>query len=43
MSTESARFPRIRMRRSRARGWSRDLVREHRLSPADFLWPVFVI
>ena len=43
MPTEPARFPRIRMRRSRAGSWSRDLVREHRLSPADFLWPVFVI
>src|SRR5207253_2849713 len=40
MPIDAARFPRTRMRRSRARGWSRDLVREHRLSAADFLWPV---
>ena len=43
MPTEPARYPRIRMRRSRASSWSRELVREHRLAPSDFLWPVFVI
>jgi porphobilinogen synthase len=35
-------FPRIRMRRNRRDGWSRRLVAEHALAPADFIWPVFV-
>ena len=35
-------FPRIRMRRNRRHDWSRRLVAEHRLDPADFIWPVFV-
>jgi porphobilinogen synthase len=43
MPTDAARFPRTRLRRSRARAWSRALVREQRLAPSDFLWPVFVI
>jgi porphobilinogen synthase len=30
------------MRRNRREDWSRRLVAEHRLSPADFIWPVFV-
>src|SRR3569833_3371612 len=32
-----------RQRRLRRTGWLRDLVRETRLSPADFIWPLFVI
>jgi porphobilinogen synthase len=35
-------FPRTRMRRNRRHDWSRRLVAEHRLSPSDFIWPVFV-
>ena len=35
-------FPAIRMRRLRRHGWSRRLVAEHTLSPADFIWPIFV-
>jgi porphobilinogen synthase len=35
-------FPRTRLRRNRRDGWSRELVREHRLSPSDLIWPVFV-
>ncbi len=35
-------FPATRMRRLRAHDWSRALVAEHALSPADFIWPVFV-
>lgn len=35
-------FPRTRMRRKRAAPWSRELVSENRLSPADLIWPVFV-
>ncbi len=35
-------YPRIRMRRNRRDDWSRRLVAEHVLTPADFIWPVFV-
>jgi porphobilinogen synthase len=35
-------FPRVRMRRNRRHDWSRRLVAENALSPADFIWPVFV-
>ena len=35
-------YPRIRMRRNRADGWSRRLVAENRLSADDLIWPVFV-
>jgi porphobilinogen synthase len=35
-------FPRTRMRRNRHDDWSRRLVREHRLSADDLIWPVFV-
>lgn len=38
-----APFPRFRPRRTRAQAWSRELVRESRLSPADLIWPVFVM
>jgi porphobilinogen synthase len=31
------------LRRTRAQAWSRALVRETALEPADFIWPVFVI
>jgi porphobilinogen synthase len=37
-----ASFPRIRMRRNRRHDWSRRLVAENVLTPADFIWPVFV-
>ncbi len=36
-------FPHVRMRRNRKTGWARALVSEHALSPADLIWPVFVI
>ena len=36
------RFPDLRMRRTRARGWSRALHRETVLTPADLIWPLFV-
>ncbi len=32
-----------RQRRLRRTGWMRDLVREQTLTPADFIWPLFVI
>jgi porphobilinogen synthase len=36
-------YPHIRMRRLRRHDWTRRLVAENTLSPADFIWPVFVI
>lgn len=36
-------FPQIRMRRNRRVDWSRRLVREHRVTVDDLIWPVFVI
>ncbi|MEZ5932061.1 MAG: porphobilinogen synthase [Alphaproteobacteria bacterium] len=36
-------FPRIRMRRNRQDLWSRRMVAENRLAPADLIWPVFVL
>ena len=36
-------FPVTRLRRTRAHPWSRRLVAEHTLSPADLIWPLFVI
>ena len=35
-------FPSTRLRRTRATAWSRNLVRETRLSPHDLIWPLFV-
>ncbi len=35
-------YPALRLRRSRAHIWSRALVAEHVLSPADLIWPLFV-
>jgi porphobilinogen synthase len=40
--TASASYPNLRLRRSRAQGWSRAMVRENQLSPADLIWPLFV-
>ena len=37
-----SKFPELRMRRLRRHAWIRDLVAEHRLSPRDLIWPVFV-
>ncbi len=36
------RYPRTRLRRNRRHAWSRALVAEHTLTPADLIWPVFV-
>jgi porphobilinogen synthase len=42
-TSPSARaFPTVRMRRNRATDWSRRLVAENVLTPADFIWPIFV-
>jgi len=35
-------FPRTRLRRNRRHEWSRKLVAENTLCPADLIWPVFV-
>ncbi len=35
-------YPSTRMRRMRQADWSRRLVREHHLSAADLIWPIFV-
>ena len=39
---EAGRFPSVRMRRNRKSGWSRRLVAENVLTPADLIWPIFV-
>ena len=36
-------YPTTRMRRLRSDGWIRELVTEHRISPADLIWPLFVV
>ncbi len=36
-------FPALRMRRLRRHDWTRRLVAETTLAPADFIWPLFVI
>ncbi len=41
-SEEKASFPRTRLRRNRAHGWTRRLVAENSLSVDDLVWPVFV-
>ncbi|MEP2735249.1 MAG: porphobilinogen synthase [Erythrobacter sp.] len=38
----TASYPNLRMRRTRASQWSRALHRENILTPADFIWPLFV-
>ena len=38
----SASFPALRLRRTRAAAWSRALVAETVLTPADLIWPLFV-
>jgi porphobilinogen synthase len=35
-------FPKTRLRRTRAHGWSRALHRETVLTPADLIWPLFI-
>lgn len=43
MSQPSRQFPSTRLRRMRHDDWSRRMVRESALSPADFILPVFVL
>jgi porphobilinogen synthase len=35
-------YPNTRLRRTRATAWSRAMVRENALSPADLIWPLFI-
>ena len=42
-SSQRGAFPQTRMRRLRANAFSRQLVRESHLSPADLIFPVFVL
>jgi porphobilinogen synthase len=37
-----AAFPAARLRRTRASAWSRALVAENILTPADLIWPLFI-
>jgi porphobilinogen synthase len=37
-----ARFPALRLRRTRSTAWSRAMVAEHSISPAHLIWPLFV-
>lgn len=39
----NSRFPATRMRRLRRHEWTRRLVAEAALSPADFIWPIFIV
>jgi len=39
----AGRFPAVRMRRNRRTAWSRRLVAESVLTPADLIWPIFVV
>jgi len=43
MTHSSAHFPANRPRRLRRTDWMRDLVCENILTPADFIWPIFVM
>jgi porphobilinogen synthase len=40
--TMTSAYPALRMRRARRHGWSRALVAEHAVTPADLIWPLFV-
>ena len=42
-TTQRGPFPQTRMRRLRSNEFSRQLVREHGLTAADFILPVFVL
>jgi porphobilinogen synthase len=40
--SQNPAFPRTRLRRTRASAWSRAMVRENHLTPADLIWPLFI-
>ncbi|MBK9999576.1 MAG: porphobilinogen synthase [Sphingomonadales bacterium] len=37
-----ARFPALRLRRTRSTGWSRAMVAENHIAPAHLIWPLFI-
>ncbi|CAN5341791.1 porphobilinogen synthase [soil metagenome] len=41
-ATMSAQYPALRLRRTRASGWSRRIHAETVLTPADLIWPLFI-
>jgi len=43
MTFPTPEFPTTRMRRNRRTPWLRNLVRENTLTPADLIWPIFVV
>ena len=43
MTSPTRTFPSTRMRRNRRMPWLRNLVRENTLTPADLIWPIFVV
>ncbi|MFM9864638.1 MAG: porphobilinogen synthase, partial [Micropepsaceae bacterium] len=43
MTSDAPRFPATRLRRLRRTDWSRRLVAEQTLSPADLIWPIFIV
>ena len=42
LSAVAPAFPGTRLRRNRKANWSRRLVSENQLSPADLIWPLFI-
>lgn len=42
MAIPLGRYPATQLRRSRRHPWSRRLVAEHRVTPADLIWPLFL-
>ncbi|HEX3667202.1 MAG TPA: porphobilinogen synthase [Rhizomicrobium sp.] len=42
MKERHAAFPELRMRRIRQYEWTRKLIAEHTLAPANLIWPLFV-
>ena len=40
--SQTPSYPNTRLRRTRATSWSRNMVRENVLTPADLIWPLFV-
>ena len=36
-------YPNTRLRRMRRQGWIRELTQEHRLTPSDLIWPLFIL
>jgi porphobilinogen synthase len=43
MTSDAPRFPETRMRRLRRTEWARRLVAENVLTPADLIWPIFIV